>query len=120
VIVNRLQRDPARRWTTLWHPIGDRDRLREAYDSLNREAAPGVEGQRWATYGEDLQAPLKDRYDRLQRGAYHALPLERVYLPKSEGRQRPLGKPTREDNLVQRATAEGLNALDEVDVLGFS
>jgi group II intron reverse transcriptase/maturase len=114
------RRDPAMRLTALWHHVCDMDRLREAYDSLNREAAPGVDGQTWVTYGEDLEANLKHLCDRLQRGAYHAPPVERVYIPKSDGRQRPIGKPTLEDKIVQRATAEVLNAIYEADFLGFS
>ena len=106
--------------TALWHHVYDTDRLREAYYGLNRDAAPGVDGQTWAAYGEALEANLRDLADRLQRGAYHASPVERVYIPKADGRQRPIDIPTREDKIVQRATVEGLNAIYEGDFLGFS
>ena len=96
------------------------DRLREAYNGLNHEAAPGVDGQTWAAYGEHLDTNLRELSDRVQRGASQAPPVERVYLPKAEGRQRPIGKPTLEDNIVQRATGEVLNAIYEKACLGFS
>ena len=94
--------------------------LREAYDGLNREAAPGVDGQTWAAYGEHLEANLRDLSDRLKRGAYHARPVERVYIPKPDGRQRPIGIPTLEDTIVQRATVAVLNAIYEGEFRGFS
>jgi RNA-directed DNA polymerase len=86
-------RDSARRVKALWHHVYAIDRLREAYDSLNHDAAPGVDGQTWATYGEQLETNLRDLADRLKRGAYQAPPVERVYIPKADGRQRPIGKP---------------------------
>jgi RNA-directed DNA polymerase len=95
-------------------------RLREAYDGLNRDAAPGVDGQTWAAYGENLEANLRDLSDRLKRGGYHARPVERVYIPKPDGRQRPIGIPTLEDKIVQRATVAVLNAIYEEEFRGFS
>jgi retron-type reverse transcriptase len=106
--------------TALWHPVYDIDRLREAYYGLNRDAAPGIDGQPWAAYGEALEANLRDLADRLKRGAYHAQPVERVYIPKLDGRPRPIGIPTLEDKIVQRATVEVLNAIYAGDFLGFS
>ena len=114
------RRDRATPLTALWHHVYDIDRLREAYYGLNREAAPGVDGQTWAAYGEHLEANLRELADRLKRGAYHASPVERVYIPKADGRQRPIGKPTLEDKIVQRATVEVLNAIYEEDFRGFS
>ena len=108
------------RLTALWHQVYSIDRRREAYHSLKHKAAPGVDGQTWATYGEQLETNLRDLSDRLKRGAYHAPPVERVYIPKADGRQRPIGKPTLEDKIVQRATVEVLNAIYEQEVLGFS
>jgi RNA-directed DNA polymerase len=108
------------RWTARWHLIYAIDRLREAYSRLNHHAAPGVDGQTWAAYGEQLEANLRDRSDRLTRGAYQAPPVERVDIPTADGRQRPMGKPTLEDTIVQRATVAVLNAVYEADVLGFS
>ena len=114
------RRDRATRLTALWHHVYDIDRLREAYYALKRDAAPGVDGQTWAAYGEDLEANLRDLSDRLKQGAYHAPPVERVYIPTPDGRQRPIGKPTLEDKIAQRATVEVLNAIYEGDFLGFS
>lgn len=114
------RRDRARRLTALWHHVSDIDRLREASHGLNREAAPGVDGRTWAADGEDLEANRRDVSDRLTRGASHAPPVARVSIPQLAGRPRPLGIPTLEDKSVQRATVEGLNAIDEGDVLGCS
>jgi RNA-directed DNA polymerase len=114
------RRDHAKPLTALWHHVYDINRLREAYEGLNRDAAPGVDGQTWAAYGENLEANLRDLSDRLKRGRYHARPVERVYIPKPDGRQRPIGIPTLEDKIVQRATVEVLNAIYEGDFRGFS
>jgi RNA-directed DNA polymerase len=114
------RKDKEMRFTALLHHIYNLDTLREAYYRLKREAAPGVDGQTWATYGEALEDNLRDLSERLQRGAYRARPVRRVYIPKADGRQRPLGVPVLEDKLVQRATVEVLNAIYETDFLGFS
>jgi RNA-directed DNA polymerase len=114
------RRDHAKPLTALWHHVYDINRLREAYEGLNRDAAPGVDGQTWAAYGENLEANLRDVSDRLTRGGDHARPVARVYIPKPDGRQRPIGLPTREDTIVQRATVEVLHALYEGDLRGFS
>jgi retron-type reverse transcriptase len=106
--------------TALWHPVYDLDRLREADDGLNRDAAPGRDGQSWAADGEPLEAHLRDLSDRRKRGAYRAPPVERVSIPKWDGRQRPLGIPPLEDKIVQRATVEVLNAIYAGDFLGGS
>jgi RNA-directed DNA polymerase len=114
------RRDHAQPLTALWHPVYDIHRRREAYDGLNREAAPGVDGQTWAAYGENLEANLWDLSDRLKRGAYHARPVKRVSIPQPDGRQRPSGIPALEDKIVQRATGEVLNAIYEGEFRGFA
>ena len=81
-------------FTALLHHIYNPDMLREAYFRLKREAAPGVDGQTWRAYGEALEENLQDLSARLKRGAYRARPVRRVYIPKTDGRQRPLGVPT--------------------------
>jgi RNA-directed DNA polymerase len=95
-------------------------RLREAYLGLKRKAAPGVDRVTWQSYGEELEANLQDLSERLRGGAYRAKPVKRAYIPKPDGRQRPLGVTALEDKIVQRATVEVLNAVYEVDFLGFS
>jgi group II intron reverse transcriptase/maturase len=100
--------------------VYDVDRLRAAYLALTRAAAPGVDGETWQHYGEALEANLQDLSGRLRRGAYRAQPVRRAYIPKADGRQRPLGVPTLEDKIVQRAVVEVLNAIYEPAFLGFS
>ena len=114
------ERDKKVRFTALLHHITDVERLRAAYFALKRDAAPGVDGETWRHYGEALEANLADLSGRLARGAYRAKPVKRAYIPKADGRPRPLGIPTLEDKLVQRATVEVLNAVYEPDFLGFS
>jgi len=113
-------RDKKLRFTGLWHHVYQVDRLREAYFSLKRGAAPGVDGETWRHYGEDLEENLQDLSGRLKRGAYRAKPVRRAYIPKADGRQRPLGVTVLEDKVAQRATAEVMNAIYEEDFLGFS
>src|SRR2546426_1097637 len=86
----------------------------------SRDRAAGVDGETWGHYGQALEANLADVSGRLKRGAYRAKPVKRTYIPKADGRQRPLGIPTLEDKLVQRATVEVMNAIYETDFLGFS
>jgi retron-type reverse transcriptase len=118
--VRQAAKDSAMRVTALWHHIHAIDRLREVYYSLNHDAAPGVDGQTWATYGEQLDTNLRDLSDRRKRGASQAPPVERVSIPKADGRQRPIGTPTLEDKSVQRATVEVRNAIDEEEWGGVS
>jgi len=114
------ERDKTVRFTTLLHHVYNVEHLRAAYYALKRDAAPGIDGQTWEHYGEALEANLADLSGRLKRGAYRAKPVKRTYIPKADGRQRPLGIPTLEDKLVQRATADVMNAIWEADFLGFS
>ncbi len=108
------------KFTTLWHHVYDVDRLREAYFRLEPRAAAGVDGMTWQEYGEDLEGNLRDLSGRLQRGAYRAKPVRRVYIRKPDGRDRPIGVPALEDKIVQRATVEVLQAIYESDFAGFS
>jgi RNA-directed DNA polymerase len=114
------ERDSKQRFTALLHHVYDLARLRSAYLALQRDAAAGVDGETWRHYGESLEENLRDLSARLQRGAYRAKPVRRAYIPKADGRQRPLGVPALEDKLVQRAAVEVLNAIYEADFLGFS
>jgi group II intron reverse transcriptase/maturase len=108
------------RFTALLHHVYDIKALREAYLGLKRDAAPGVDGETWRAYGEQLEAKLEDLSNRLRRGAYRAKPVRRVLIPKADGGQRPLGVTTLEDKLVQRALVAVLNSIYEADFLGFS
>jgi len=114
------KRNKDERFTTLWHHVYNIDRLRECFYALKRNSAPGVDGQTWQEYEQELEGNLQDLSSRLQRGAYRAKPVRRQYIDKDDGRQRPIGIPVLEDKLVQRATAEVLNAVYEVDFKGFS
>jgi RNA-directed DNA polymerase len=113
------QQDKEARFTALLHHV-DIDRLRAAYWALNPKAATGVDGVTWHDYGEDLEANLRDLHARVHRGAYRARPTRRAYIPKPDGRLRPLGIAALEDKLLQRAVVEVLNAVYEADFLGFS
>ncbi len=113
-------RDREQRLISLWHHVHDVRRLREAYLSMRKGAAAGIDGMTWRQYGEDLEDNLADLSVRLKRGAYRAKPVRRVYIPKADGRQRPLGIPVLEDKIVQRATVAVLNAVYEVEFKGFS
>ena len=108
------------KFTALWHHVYDIERLRKAYYSLKRDASPGVDGETWRSYGENLEENLKDLSGRLQRGAYRAKPVKRSYIPKPDGRQRPLGITTLEDKIAQRSAVEVLSEIYEADFLGFS
>jgi RNA-directed DNA polymerase len=112
-------RDRQARFTALLHHITV-DQLRAAYRAISPKAAPGVDQVTWASYGQGLEANLQDLYQRVQAGRYRASPSRRVYIPKADGRQRPLGIATLEDKIVQRAVVEVLNAVYEVDFRGFS
>jgi RNA-directed DNA polymerase len=114
------ERDKKVRFTALLHHIYAVERLRAAYFALKRDAVPGVDGETWQHYGEALEAHLADLSERLRQGAYRAKPVQRAYIAKTDGRQRPLGIPTLEDKIVQRATVDVLNAIYEADFLGFS
>ena len=113
-------KDKKMRFTSLMHHIYNLSMLREAYYGLKRDAAPGVDGERWRQYGVDLESNLEDLSARLRRGAYRAKPVRRVFIAKDDGRQRPLGVTALQDKIVERATVEVLNAIYETDFLGFS
>ena len=114
------RKDRKQRFTALLHHVYDVDRLRGAYLGLRRGASAGIDGVTWEQYGEDLERNLEDLAARLKRGAYRASPVRRAYIPKPDGRQRPIGVPTLEDKIVQRAVVDVMNAIYEQDFLGFS
>lgn len=107
------------RFTALFHHLNP-EMLRTAFFALKREAAPGVDGMTWQGYEADLDRKIDDLWDRVHRGAYRAQPSRRRYIPKPDGRQRPLAVAALEDKIVQRATTALLNAIYEEEFLGFS
>jgi len=113
------QTDKEARFTALLHHV-DLDRLRAAYFALEPKVAAGVDGVTWHDYGQDLEDNLKDLHQRVHRGSYRARPSRRVFIPKADGRLRPLGVASLEDKILQRALVEVLNAIYEADFLGFS
>jgi len=107
------------RFTALLHHV-DIDLLRTAFFALQRAAAPGVDGLTWPDYQAELEPRLAALHDRVQRGAYRPQPSRRTYIPKADGKQRPLAIAALEDKIVQSATAMVMNAIYEEDFLGFS
>ena len=112
-------RDKEARFTALLHHVSVH-RLMLAFDDLKKRAAPGVDGVTWHAYEQNLHENLRDLHARVQSGRYRAKPSRRVYIPKADGRQRPLAVAALEDKIVQRAVTEVLNAVYEADFLGFS
>jgi len=113
------EKDKEARFTALLHHVTV-DRLRAAFRAINPRAATGVDGVRWRDYGKDLEGNLRDLHGRVHRGSYRAKPSRRTYIPKTDGRLRPLGIAALEDKIVQRATVEVLEAIYESDFVGFS
>jgi retron-type reverse transcriptase len=118
--VRKVARERKReRFTTLLHHVTI-DRPRASFHALKRSAAPGVDGVTWQEYEEGLEDRLADLKDRIHRGAYRAQPSRRIYIPKADGRQRPIGIAALEDKIVQQAVGTILHAIYEVDFRGFS
>lgn len=115
-----VRREPRKRMTSLMHHVYAIEHLREAYYSLKREAAAGIDGETWQHYGEELESNLKNLCGRLGRGAYRAPAVRRVYIPKADGRLRGLGIPALEDKIVQWVGAQILSAIWEPEFKGFS
>jgi RNA-directed DNA polymerase len=113
-------RDRTAQFTSIWHLVCDVDRLREAFYTIKRQSAAGIDGETKEEYEKRLDENLAGLCARLQSGAYHGKPVRRVYIPKADGRQRPIGIPALEDKIVQRATAEVLSAIYETDFHDFS
>ena len=113
------RRDRQQRFTSLMHHV-DKDLLRAAYRALNPSAAPGVDGVTWQEYGKGLEERLVVVHERVQSGRYRVRPSKRVWIPKADGRQRPLGIAALEDKIVQQAMVWVLQAIYEEDFKGFS
>jgi RNA-directed DNA polymerase len=115
----RARENKQERFTNLLHHVTP-DLLKESFYSLKRKAAPGVDGVTWQEYEAGLQERLIDLHNRIHRGAYRALPVRRVWIPKDDGRKRPLGIAALEDKIVQQAVVTIFNAIYEGDFRGFS
>jgi group II intron reverse transcriptase/maturase len=115
----RARTEKKERFTALLHHV-DVDLLRASFSWLKRDAAPGVDGVTWQQYEQNLEVNLVNLHARVHRGAYRALPSRRKFIPKPDGRERPLGIAALEDKIVQRAVVEVFNAIYEEDFLGFS
>ena len=113
------RKDKKLKFTALLHHVSI-NLLRVSYNSLKKQAAPGVDEMTWEEYGQDLEARLTDLHGRIHRGAYRAQPSRRVWIPKADGRQRPLGVAALEDKIVQSAVGTVLSQIWEEDFLGFS
>lgn len=115
-----VRKDPKMQLTNLWHHVCDEGRLKEAYYRLNPKSAPGVDGECWHEYGRELDKNIERLSERLRTGKYRAKPVKRIYIPKADGRKRPIGIPALEDKIVQSADTEVLNVVYEKEFIGFS
>ena len=115
----RARKNKQERFTALLHHVTV-DLLRDSYYGLKRKAAPGVDGMTWKEYETGLEDRLKDLHGRVHRGAYRALPSKRSFIPKANGKPRPLGIAALEDKIVQSAVVTVLNQIYEEDFRGFS
>ena len=116
----KAKADKECKFTNLMHNIYSEEALLSAFEALEKNAAAGIDEVTWQIYEGDLSKNLRDLSERLRTGGYRAKAVRRVFIPKADGKQRPLGIPTLEDKIVQKATAEVLNAIYETDFLGFS
>lgn len=126
-ILNKLQlihqkakADKKLRFTSLMHHIYEIEMLHMAYLEIKKNAAAGVDHETWQSYSKDLEENLQNLSNRLRSGGYKAKPVRRVYIPKADGKQRPLGVTALEDKIVQRAATTVLNTIYEADFIGFS
>jgi retron-type reverse transcriptase len=115
----RARKNKQERFTALLHHVSV-ELLRESFYGLKRKAAPGVDGMTWKEYETGLEGRLQDLHGRVHRGAYRALPSKRSYIPKANGKLRPLGIAALEDKIVQSAVVTVLNQIYEEDFRGFS
>jgi len=113
------RREKGLRFTALLHHVNER-LLLDSFYLLKKEAAPGVDDRTWKEYEQGVEVRISDLHGRVHRGAYRAQASRRVYIPKTDGRQRPLGIAALEDKIVQQAVATVLNQIYEEDFLGFS
>jgi RNA-directed DNA polymerase len=120
LIHQKAKADKKMKFTSLMHHIYNVDMLRLSYLEIKRNAAPGVDQETWVSYGMDLEENLQNLSEKLKCGGYKAKPVRRVYIPKPDGKQRPLGVTALEDKIVQRAAVAVMNTIYEADFKGFS
>ncbi len=120
LIHQKAKTDSKLKFTTLMHHIYKIDMLRISYLEIKRDAAPGIDKETWESYGKDLERNLQILSEQLKSGAYKAKAVRRVYIPKADGKLRPLGVTALEDKIVQRAAVAVLNTIYEADFQGFS
>jgi len=113
------RKDRRLKFTSLLHHISE-ELLQESFFALKKQAAPGVDGEAWGDYAEDFEKRIHDLHGRVHRGAYRAKPSKRIYIPKPDGRMRPLGIAALEDKIVQQAARTVLECIYEQDFVGFS
>jgi RNA-directed DNA polymerase len=113
------RRGRKQKFTSLMHHITP-DLLRASFFELKKQAAPGIDGERWGEYAIEFEQRIEDLHERIHRGAYRAKPSKRTYIPKPDGRMRPLGIAALEDKIVQQAARTVLECIYEQDFLGFS
>jgi group II intron reverse transcriptase/maturase len=119
-IRHAAKRNRSEQFISLWHHVYDIQRLESSFLRLKRKSAKGVDGKTWKEYNLNLKDNLKKLSEKLKSGRYRARAVKRIYIPKADGRTRPIGIPTLEDKIVQRSMVEVLNSIYEVDFLGFS
>ena len=113
------RKDKKQKFTALLHHV-TKEQLRESYYSLKKQAAPGVDGVRWEEYGDNVEERISGLHGQIHSGAYRAQASRRVWIPKADGKQRPIGIAALEDKIVQHAVGKVLNQIWEEDYLGFS
>ena len=119
-IRHAARRNNDEKFTSLWHHVYNPKRLTESFLKLKRKSAKGVDGKTWEEYNINLKENLNELSEKLRKGSYRAKAVRRIYIPKSDGRKRPIGIPALEDKIVQRSMSEVLSSIYEVDFLGFS
>jgi len=115
-----VRRDRGKRLTTLWHHVYSEATLREAYRKLNPTSSPGVDGQSWQDYGEGLDDRITELSARLKRMGHRPQAVLRKYIPKENGKQRPIGMPVLEDKIIERALVMVLEVIYEEEFENFS
>jgi len=113
------RREKGAKFPALLHHVTE-ERLRSAFFEVKKKAAPGIDAVKWDSYSGQLDERIADLHGRVHRGAYRAKPSRRVFIPKADGSERPLGIASLEDKLVQRCVADVMNTIYEQDFLGFS